>query len=28
VQVGADGRIVLYTSATTHVVIDIAGWFS
>ena len=28
VQVGADGTIVLYTSTTAHVVLDVAGWFS
>jgi hypothetical protein len=28
VQVGADGKIVLYSSTTAHVVLDVAGWFS
>lgn len=28
VRVGADGRIVLYTSTTAQVVLDVAGWFS
>lgn len=28
VQVGEDGKIVLYTSTTAHVILDVAGWFS
>jgi len=28
VRVGAGGKVNLYTSTTTHVVFDVAGWFS
>lgn len=28
VQVSADGKILLYTSTTAHVVLDVAGWMT
>ena len=28
VQVGAGGRVTLYTSAATHVIFDVEGWFT
>ncbi|HET7720482.1 MAG TPA: hypothetical protein VFK43_10980 [Acidimicrobiales bacterium] len=28
VKVGVNGKVDLYTSTSTHVVLDVAGWFS
>jgi hypothetical protein len=28
VKVGAGGKVSLFTSAATHVVFDVAGWFT